>query len=97
MRDHPRACGVYLCSQKALLFRHGSSPRVRGLPRELGAWKCEGGIIPARAGFTVYLSLVGVCWGDHPRACGVYGAVGAFDGLGLGSSPRVRGLLNDGS
>ena len=52
LRDHPRACGVYMDEEIYVLGGGGSSPRVRGLP---GSWIVEEGprrIIPARAGFT---------------------------------------------
>ena len=50
--DHPRACGVYLLLMKLVSGSSGSSPRVRGLPFLVAAHSHDGGIIPARAGFT---------------------------------------------
>ena len=50
--DHPRACGVYTGLYDAEVMAHGSSPRVRGLPRHGGRGPPGSGIIPARAGFT---------------------------------------------
>ena len=51
----------------------GSSPLARGL-RSLGLHECgEGGIIPARAGFTAVIAGAGIFLRDHPRSRGVYG------------------------
>ena len=91
-RDHPRACGVYVVDEDCLTLTGGSSPRVRGLPTMDPGRVRTARIIPARAGFTVYLSYWVCCWWDHPRACGVYVGGDALFGLGAGSSPRVRGL-----
>ena len=70
----------------------GSSPRVRGLRRRSRGRPKNGGIIPARAGFTVaFPTALGQCE-DHPRACGVYPDGAPPAGDHYGSSPRVRGL-----
>ena len=93
--DHPRMRGVYSVGAETLLPGAGSSPHARGLPDGGHGVGQADRIIPACAGFTVYLSLVGVCWGDHPRMRGVYlrPAWGAQDSAG--SSPHARGLLGD--
>ena len=70
----------------------GSSPHARGLLPDVVGVVAVGGIIPACAGFTVYLSLVGVCWGDHPRMRGVYHFFSPFWRMTAGSSPHARGL-----
>ena len=70
----------------------GSSPLARGLRHWARPRPCAGGIIPARAGFTI--GLVKSHWGkqDHPRSRGVY-AVGLTLALtACGSSPLARGL-----
>ena len=72
LKDHPRACGVYLSGFPLSCCSLGSSPRVRGLlvGRE-AHWPAQR-IIPARAGFTRGTRRCpGTSW-DHPRACGVY-------------------------
>ena len=91
-KDHPRMRGVYLMAGMGSGRLTGSSPHARGLLPDVVGVVAVGGIIPACAGFTVYLSLVGVCWGDHPRMRGVYlrPAWGAQDSAG--SSPHARGL-----
>ena len=51
----------------------GSSPLARGLRVRGRLRGCEGGIIPARAGFTVPGVEDPVAGPDHPRSRGVYG------------------------
>ena len=51
--DHPRACGVYASETASTIARTGSSPRVRGLHVGGHEERGRGGIIPARAGFTL--------------------------------------------
>ena len=53
VRDHPRSRGVYLTAHKLTLAFSGSSPLARGLQKYYGPNAMWGGIIPARAGFTV--------------------------------------------
>ena len=50
--DHPRSRGVYTCGRIRVLGALGSSPLARGLQVGDGFDGEEGGIIPARAGFT---------------------------------------------
>ena len=90
--DHPRTRGVYMKSTQNHLTLAGSSPHTRGLLCALTPSPMQEGIIPAHAGFTVYLSLVGVCWGDHPRTRGVYSSPVSRTILRTGSSPHTRGL-----
>ena len=52
--DHPRSRGVYAGEGEELVRLTGSSPLARGLPGRVGASKGYPGIIPARAGFTVF-------------------------------------------
>ena len=51
--DHPRSRGVYQLTAGRTARESGSSPLARGLPRDDGGHVRLGGIIPARAGFTV--------------------------------------------
>ena len=50
--DHPRSRGVYALRRGLHRAGVGSSPLARGLPRLQVGDRREGGIIPARAGFT---------------------------------------------
>ena len=70
----------------------GSSPLARGL-RAVGlVLGLLGGIIPARAGFTLCSSGTRSCSADHPRSRGVYVRHSRCDRGQLGSSPLARGL-----
>ena len=90
--DHPRTRGVYTHRNEPRTSPGGSSPHTRGLLLGVVIGCSLAGIIPAHAGFTVYLSLVGVCWGDHPRTRGVYAQGYARHYAEGGSSPHTRGL-----
>ena len=50
----------------------GSSPLARGLPWKHEGDFTEGGIIPARAGFTRDTTIRAAQKKDHPRSRGVY-------------------------
>ena len=91
-RDHPRSRGVY-CDSTLLFARiSGSSPLARGLQRDRPDVVDRGGIIPARAGFTVYCEINRLKRRDHPRSRGVYGRWKPLGGAIFGSSPLARGL-----
>ena len=91
-QDHPRSRGVY---DAAVVVRNGtvgSSPLARGLPVHDGLDGRVGGIIPARAGFTLRNRPPGRYGQDHPRSRGVYAPrSGRLRGIS-GSSPLARGL-----
>ena len=71
----------------------GSSPLARGLHLIAGLQRRQLRIIPARAGFTLFLSGPrAFCW-DHPRSRGVYSRVSCGAAADGGSSPLARGLL----
>ena len=96
--DHPRACGA---NSPGWLFapkNAGSSPRVRG-QRRLSQHRSRGSrIIPARAGPTRPRDQRAAPPADHPRACGANMMPLRLVREPVGSSPRVRGQLNnDGS
>ena len=90
--DHPRSRGVYAATNEPGGGVHGSSPLARGLPRSIPGSARAGGIIPARAGFTIEVYEWNGGWRDHPRSRGVYGT--AWDNwvTRKGSSPLARGL-----
>ena len=54
--DHPRSRGVYMTRAVVPAASHGSSPLARGLRQQVLPRPWRGGIIPARAGFTVQRS-----------------------------------------
>ena len=93
MRDHPRSRGVYETALAEILEHQGSSPLARGLRYYYLRWRCAGGIIPARAGFTrPRLRRVRIGQ-DHPRSRGVYPPQARIVSTQTGSSPLARGLL----
>ena len=80
-------------TQKAIdSIGQGSSPLARGLHRRGPAAACTRGIIPARAGFTVWVCGLHTWPGDHPRSRGVYPSEALRANLSAGSSPLARGL-----
>ena len=90
-RAHPRACGENIPRPPQSIRSRGSSPRVRGKPREEAATIDMGGLIPARAGKTPLLHLRMLALWAHPRACGENEAGDEKGAVFEGSSPRVRG------
>ena len=92
MRDHPRSRGVYLTAFYAYIGFGGSSPLARGLPWGEYESRSGGGIIPARAGFTVHGRFLSGGVPDHPRSRGVYPRTPPRPIPTHGSSPLARGL-----
>ena len=91
--DHPRSRGVYSINLLNLGVAVGSSPLARGLPEMEFVLLRDGGIIPARAGFTQKRGEhYGEYW-DHPRSRGVYSPTDSTPTRAAGSSPLARGLL----
>ena len=89
--DHPRACGANGVEWNDTTSGGGSSPRVRGKPRQSCRTPNHLRIIPARAGQTLIgLRACGPA-ADHPRACGANSKPSSDELTITGSSPRVRG------
>ena len=94
--DHPRSRGVYGDGVVEVHGGSGSSPLARGL-RVISPFPCgAAGIIPARAGFTLWSVPVCAVLTDHPRSRGVYPSLLVTTPHVEGSSPLARGLLGDG-
>ena len=91
--DHPRSRGVYVALHPEFVFREGSSPLARGLHIHWGGVDNDGGIIPARAGFTAAPTGSSRSRRDHPRSRGVYSCESPGFNVIPGSSPLARGLL----
>ena len=91
-RDHPRSRGVYFLWFAMRTIFTGSSPLARGLRRYAEDGGENGGIIPARAGFTHITISDGDSRPDHPRSRGVYISRRKIGAAGGGSSPLARGL-----
>ena len=90
---HPRACGEHQSFAHWVNPPTGSSPRLRGTPRQRVRLPCNIRFIPAPAGNT-HVPLVTVdCYAVHPRACGEHVGEEEPSALKSGSSPRLRGTL----
>ena len=94
--DHPRSRGVYAARARALRTVQGSSPLARGLQVLDDRPALDGGIIPARAGFTPGCRRTRSHRQDHPRSRGVYVASARAVASSGGSSPLARGLRRQG-
>ena len=92
-RDHPRSRGVYDQTGQEVRVVGGSSPLARGLPGLCPTCANKGGIIPARAGFTIACRPLSCYARDRPRSRGVYDGYTYLQILEEGSSPLARGLL----
>ena len=69
----------------------GSSPRVRGTPRDHARWFDGQRIIPACAGNAPAVRTRRRRSTDHPRVCGERDGLMPTASANTGSSPRVRG------
>ena len=92
---HPRPCGEHIPTRSASTSPWGSSPPVRGAL--VGHYMSLAflGLIPARAGSTSLFSTSGAPRWAHPRPCGEHQQKGCYLLSGAGSSPPVRGALNN--
>ena len=92
-RAHPRVCGENYGVEIELFDGYGSSPRVRGKPRDVDRAPQPPRLILACAGKTRFPLDDAPLRPAHPRVCGEN--AGAGDALPHrgGSSPRVRGKL----
>ena len=94
-RAHPRACGENFLIVSKNILPAGSSPRMRGKLYPGGAAYSRTGLIPAHAGKTQQIKDEIGGARAHPRACwenreGLSGVP-----FRQGSSPRMRGKLDD--
>ena len=91
-RDQPRTCGEYGSVASAWLWRPGSAPHMRGIPRSAAHAQPLTRISPAHAGNTAS------CWGwssgfpDQPRTCGEYTFPPNTHNYTRGSAPHMRGI-----
>ena len=90
-RDHPRICGEHYYDMSEDEAREGSSPHMRGAPKEVDTHGSRRGIIPAYAGSTCPRSWRRWWRGDHPRICGEHGQRVDDREVFAGSSPHMRG------
>ena len=93
--DHPRACGANRIASTKKHRSSGSSPRMRGKPRSSVTVRGSRRIIPAHAGQTTSTPTTSARGADHPRACGANVASNSSEDPVNGSSPRMRGKLEN--
>ena len=93
MGAHPRVCGENVSEIRAVIFRPGSSPRVRGKRRNQTEHVLYRGLIPACAGKTSSCRSAAMPRRAHPRVCGENSPSPNHLKKMEGSSPRVRGKL----
>ncbi len=94
-RPHPRVCGEHPDGAVVTFDVDGSSPRMRGTP---ASWRAEGevgGLIPAYAGNTGGRRRRRRSGPAHPRVCGEHLRNVVMVVHAVGSSPRMRGTLQD--
>ena len=91
---HPRGCGEHLDVFGTGMWLFGSSPRVRGTPAGVASrlYMCR--FIPAGAGNTEPAPAFTLTNPVHPRGCGEHNRAIVPDPRQSGSSPRVRGTLD---
>ena len=94
--DHPRVCGEHDGVWRRGHTVPGSSPRMRGTLRRRDGVRGVRGIIPAYAGNTIGWYAPDLRLRDHPRVCGEHCVRQPRDYQGQGSSPRMRGTLENG-
>ena len=92
---HPRPCGEHSLLQMRSLLHLGSSPPVRGAQHVHIPEPAPRGLIPARAGSTVGCTGGRVCRWAHPRPCGEHESARVAEWVEPGSSPPVRGALQE--
>ena len=90
-RAHPRSRGEHPLPGNPSTPDAGSSPLARGTPRGLPGNLPSPGLIPARAGNTLYFDLPLKESGAHPRSRGEHVSDGESDTWHVGSSPLARG------
>ena len=91
---HPRVCGENEINRSSESPFSGSSPRVRGkLLATLGD-EHHLGLIPACAGKTTGAAPPTASSPAHPRVCGENSSEAGDEKGAVGSSPRVRGKLD---
>ena len=93
--DHPRVCGEHPVVPDPQTVMRGSSPRMRGAPLEADPSASGHRIIPPYAGSTCSIGPSRSSTGDHPRVCGEHHARQLAGDAYRGSSPRMRGALQD--
>ena len=90
-REHPRVCGENSKGFIRVFLSVGTSPRMRGKPRNRGDLMDANRNIPAYAGKTLPEKLYEILPGEHPRVCGENIIIARNGVVFRGTSPRMRG------
>jgi len=96
-KDHPRVCGEHDDDSYLVCKRLGSPPRMRGTHLLKSLSNNALGITPAYAGNTILIVLDTSMARDHPRVCGEHLQLLHKRPNSMGSPPRMRGTLKNGS
>ena len=88
---HPRVCGENLRTEVTRKAGAGSSPRMRGKPKQHRPVQHRRRLIPAYAGKTLLQATQRLAERAHPRVCGENNSEWNYTGNSWGSSPRMRG------
>ncbi len=89
--DHPRTCGANTSVLLMVFSFNGSSPHMRGKPRNNRKQVSVTRIIPAHAGQTSPSASSWISSTDHPRTCGANTPSMRPACPSCGSSPHMRG------
>ncbi len=89
--DHPRSRGEHLVGMRVSDKHLGSSPLTRGARPAATPTSQAGWIIPAHAGSTIVMRIMGERCRDHPRSRGEHLRSNPRGYPDLGSSPLTRG------
>ena len=88
---HPRSRGEHAGRASQTRAQWGSSPLARGTPVCQLCAELVQGLIPARAGNTMFPAWINLTAGAHPRSRGEHSIAPVFDTVRVGSSPLARG------
>ena len=88
---HPRSRGEHRVAYSHETLSKGSSPLARGTPVLATVDRTDAGLIPARAGNTMYKTSAPIIAGAHPRSRGEHGERLCCRARPAGSSPLARG------
>ena len=91
LTEHPRVCGENNSRHFTQHIQVGTSPRMRGKPKEVIPVVRPPRNIPAYAGKTAACRLVPIAPAEHPRVCGENFRPVEGEKSAKGTSPRMRG------
>ena len=90
---HPRSRGEHRNIAEDALKTLGSSPLARGTHPQMIPTDWAFGLIPARAGNTLFFEPLAIWFRAHPRSRGEHVGAVVLNSMLMGSSPLARGTL----